>query len=111
MLLALGRHAVVRARRTLDAAGPAFAWADRPTERTPAGRRPSVPGTVTELPRQASAFIRTLAAQLARGAAFFVDYGFPEHEYYHPQRTGGTLMCHRGHQADPIRWSRSAART
>jgi len=34
------------------------------------------------------------------GAAFFLDYGFPEHEYYHPQRSGGTLMCHRGHRAD-----------
>ena len=35
-----------------------------------------------------------------RGAAFLIDYGFPEAEYYHPQRTGGTLMCHRGHRAD-----------
>jgi SAM-dependent MidA family methyltransferase len=37
---------------------------------------------------------------LVRGAAFFIDYGFPEAEYYHPQRSGGTLMCHRAHQAD-----------
>ena len=29
------------------------------------------------------------------------DYGFPEAEYYHPQRSGGTLMCHRAHRADP----------
>jgi SAM-dependent MidA family methyltransferase len=35
-----------------------------------------------------------------RGAAFFIDYGFPEAEYYHPQRSGGTLMCHQAHQAD-----------
>jgi hypothetical protein len=34
------------------------------------------------------------------GAAVFIDYGFPEAEYYHPQRTGGTLMCHRAHLAD-----------
>jgi SAM-dependent MidA family methyltransferase len=84
---------------TLDAQGH-FAWADRPTAERPPVEGPFLPGTVTELPRQASGFIRTLAAQLARGAAFFVDYGFPEHEFYHPQRTGGTLMCHRGHQAD-----------
>ena len=32
--------------------------------------------------------------------AFFIDYGFPEAEYYHPQRSGGTLMCHRAHRAD-----------
>src|SRR5690606_31098737 len=27
--------------------------------------------------------------------------GFPELEYYHPQRHMGTVMCHRGHLADP----------
>jgi SAM-dependent MidA family methyltransferase len=33
-----------------------------------------------------------------------IDYGFPEHEYYHPQRSMGTVMCHRAHQvdADPL---------
>ncbi|SEL49630.1 SAM-dependent methyltransferase, MidA family [Roseateles sp. YR242] len=60
-----------------------------------------VPGTVTEVHAQAEAFVRTLADHLKRGAAFFIDYGFPESEYYHPQRTGGTLMCHHLHQADP----------
>jgi hypothetical protein len=44
--------------------------------------------------------VRTLAERLQRGAAFFIDYGFPEAEYYHPQRHGGTLMCHRAHRAD-----------
>src|SRR5690606_26563364 len=44
--------------------------------------------------------VATLADRLHRGAAFFIDYGFPEAEYYHPQRRGGTLMCHRGHRAD-----------
>jgi SAM-dependent MidA family methyltransferase len=29
-----------------------------------------------------------------------LDYGFPEAEYYHPQRHMGTVMCHRAHQAD-----------
>jgi SAM-dependent MidA family methyltransferase len=77
-----------------------FAWADRPTGLCPPLEGPWAPGTVTELPRQAAAFMRTLGDTLARGAAFFIDYGFPEAEYYHPQRTGGTLMCHRAHQAD-----------
>jgi SAM-dependent MidA family methyltransferase len=86
----------------LDETGsvPRFAWADRPTDLHPPIDLGFVPGTVTELPRQASAFIATLAAKLQRGAALFIDYGFPEHEFYHPQRTGGTLMCHRGHRAD-----------
>jgi SAM-dependent MidA family methyltransferase len=32
------------------------------------------------------------------------DYGFPEGEYYHPQRSEGTLMAHHRHHAiqDPF---------
>jgi SAM-dependent MidA family methyltransferase len=77
-----------------------FAWADRPTSLRPAHDGPFAAGTVTEIHPQAEAFIATLAERLTRGAAFFVDYGFPQAEYYHPQRIGGTLMCHRAHQAD-----------
>lgn len=56
---------------------------------------------VTEIHHQAEAFVRTLAERLKVGAAFFIDYGFPESEYYHAQRHMGTLMCHRAHRADP----------
>ncbi|MDB5964273.1 MAG: class SAM-dependent methyltransferase, partial [Polaromonas sp.] len=55
---------------------------------------------VTEIHPPAEGFVRTLADRLECGAAFLLDYGFPEHEYYHPQRSMGTLMCHRGHLAD-----------
>ena len=36
----------------------------------------------------------------------FVDYGFRAAEYYHPQRSEGTLMCHYRHRAhgDPFAW-------
>ncbi len=78
----------------------ACAWADRSTTLRPPVTTPFVPGTVTEIHPQAEAFIRTLAERLQRGAAFFIDYGFPEAEYYHPQRSGGTLMCHRAHRVD-----------
>jgi SAM-dependent MidA family methyltransferase len=59
---------------------------------------------VTETHDAALAFTRTVCAMLTRGAAFFIDYGFPAHEYYHPQRTQGTLMCHYRHRAhdDPF---------
>ena len=92
-----------------------WVWSDRPTDRRPPveGREPQpqedeamawgqrfVPGTVVEIHPQAEAFVRTLAQRLSRGAAFFIDYGFPEREYYHPQRTGGTLMCHQAHRSD-----------
>lgn len=96
--------------------GPsAFVWQDRSTELRPPvdGQHPAlnqdvtlnwpsrfVPGTVVEIHPQAEAFMRSLAQRLVRGAAFFIDYGFPEREYYHPQRVGGTLMCHRAHRAD-----------
>ena len=86
--------------RGVSSDGDRFAWADRPTRLRPPLNGAFVPGTVVEIHPLARAFIRTLAATLRRGAAFFVDYGFPEAEYYHPQRTGGTLMCHRAHRMD-----------
>jgi SAM-dependent MidA family methyltransferase len=84
---------------TQGAAG-ALVFADRPTALRPPIEGPFVPGTTVELGRHAMAFIATLAATLQRGAAFLIDYGFPEAEFFHPQRTGGTLMCHQGHRAD-----------
>ncbi len=84
---------------------PVLAWADRPTAlRPPVDDVPWPAGTVIELPRQAEAWVRTLAASLRCGAAFLVDYGFPAHEFYHPQRHAGTLVCHRAHRvdADPL---------
>ncbi len=82
------------------APGRAFQWADRATDLRPPHDGPFAPGSTVEIHPQAEAFIATLADRLTRGAAFFVDYGFPAAEYYHPQRTGGTLMCHRAHRAD-----------
>ena len=57
-------------------------------------------GAVTEIHPIAESFMASLAERLQRGVAILIDYGFPEHEYYHPQRAGGTLMCHRAHLAD-----------
>lgn len=83
----------------LDGEG-GFAWADRPTDLRPPVEAAFVPGAITELHRQACAFVATVVERLERGAALFVDYGFPAAEYHHPQRSGGTLMCHRAHRAD-----------
>lgn len=77
-----------------------FAWDDRPSSLRPPVDTGFLPGAVVELHRQAEAFVASLARHLSRGVAFFFDYGFPEAEYYHPQRSAGTLMCHRGHRAD-----------
>lgn len=78
-----------------------LAWSDVPTHLRPAVEPSGQHDYTTELHHQAQAFIRTLAERLTAGAAFFIDYGFPEAEYYHAQRHMGTLMCHRGHLADP----------
>jgi SAM-dependent MidA family methyltransferase len=86
--------------RGVTVEGEGFAWQDRSTSGHPPVEGPFEPGTVTEIHPQAEGFVRTLADRLQRGAVFLIDYGFPEAEYYHPQRTGGTLMCHRGHRAD-----------
>ena len=81
--------------------GSAFHWADRPSAlRPPFDHAGWVPGTVTEIHPQAKAWIGSLGERLARGAGFLIDYGFGDAEYYHPQRVGGTLMCHRHHRAD-----------
>jgi SAM-dependent MidA family methyltransferase len=81
--------------------GAAFAWRDQRTQLRPPCEIEGPHDYLTEIHVQAEAFLRTLADRLERGAAFFIDYGFPEREYYHPQRHMGTLMCHRAHMADP----------
>ena len=80
--------------------GEEFAWEDRTTDlRAPV----DIGGPhdfLTEIHRQGEAFIHTLGERLTRGAAFFIDYGFGESEYYHEQRHMGTLVCHYQHQVD-----------
>lgn len=82
-----------------------FAWRDRPTDLRPPVEVDGEHDYLTEIHAQGEAFMRTLAAHLTRGAAFLIDYGFGEDEYYHPQRHMGTVMCHRAHRADddPLR--------
>ncbi|MBU3605738.1 SAM-dependent methyltransferase [Polynucleobacter sp. MWH-Creno-3A4] len=61
-------------------------------------------GYVTELHAPANAWMRQVAKQLHTGLFLTLDYGFPENEYYHPQRLEGTLMAHHRHHAiqDPF---------
>lgn len=91
----------------LDAQG-GFTWEDRPADpplaRAVAARMPCLPGYVSEINLQAEAWMQAMGGWLAHGAALLFDYGFPRGEYYHPQRAGGTLMCHLRHHAhaDPF---------
>jgi SAM-dependent MidA family methyltransferase len=49
-------------------------------------------------------WMQSLSQCLQKGLVLLIDYGFPRHEYYHPQRHDGTLMCHFRHHshADPL---------
>lgn len=78
----------------------AITYADQPTVLRPPLEVAGTHDYVTEIHLQAEGFIRTLADKLQTGAIFMIDYGFPEHEYYHPQRNMGTVLCHRAHQVD-----------
>ena len=84
-----------------------FHWANRPAAgnvlaAASALQLPS--GYVTELNLAASGFMAELGRSLVKGAALLIDYGFPAREFYHPQRSRGTLMCHYRHHAhdDPL---------
>jgi len=65
-----------------------------------------LPGYVSELNLQLSPWLQGSAAMLDRGLLLLVDYGYPRHEYYHPQYREGTLMCHYRHRAhgNPFLW-------
>ncbi len=56
-------------------------------------------GYESEINLLAEEWVRGLASWLKRGVVLLIDYGFPRAEYYHPQRSGGTLMCHYRHRA------------
>jgi len=58
----------------------------------------------SEVNLSAAAWVGSVAEFMGEGVVLIVDYGFPRHEYYHAQRTQGTLMCHYRHRAhdDPF---------
>ncbi|OFZ85494.1 MAG: hypothetical protein A2W21_05995 [Betaproteobacteria bacterium RBG_16_66_20] len=78
--------AVLAAAREIDVAIP------------PSGRYES------ELALFARAWMRSLGRFLERGAILVIDYGFPGREFFHPQRSMGTLACHYRHHVhgDPF---------
>ena len=81
-----------------------LAWEDRPTDLRPPLEPVGEHDYLTEIQPQGEAFVTSLAERLLAsekgGAAFFLDYGFPEAEFFHPERHMGTLMCHQAHKAD-----------
>lgn len=60
----------------------------------------------SEVAPAAEALVESLARRIVAGGMLLLDYGFPEREYYHPQRTRGTLVGHYRHRVhdDPLLW-------
>jgi len=82
-----------------------WSWRLASGELLDAARALALPeGFRTEIPLAVRGFLRSLAGVLEKGVALFIDYGFPQKEYYHAQRREGTLMCHYRHHAhaDPF---------
>jgi SAM-dependent MidA family methyltransferase len=67
--------------------------------RTTRATTASAASYVSEISLAAQAWVSSATAALHGGALLLVDYGFPAHEFYHPQRNRGTLMCHYRHYA------------
>jgi SAM-dependent MidA family methyltransferase len=88
-----------------------LAWSDRPAHeailREAENLEIEIPSSgryESELALFARAWMRSLGRFLERGAVLVIDYGFPAREYFHPQRSMGTLACHYRHRmhGDPF---------
>jgi SAM-dependent MidA family methyltransferase len=93
------------------ALGEPLRWADQPLAdealRVLAHERfPPAGDYASEINPAAEALVAGVGARLIGGALLVIDYGFPQAEFYHPQRSAGTLMGHYRHHAhaDPFLW-------
>jgi SAM-dependent MidA family methyltransferase len=94
--------------------GEGFAWQLQAGETSDvtAGIEDSISGSnpgagyVSEFNTSLQPWLQTVAECLGQGLIVLIDYGYPQHELFHPQRSSGTLMCHyRQHaHADPLLW-------
>lgn len=118
VLDAMPVHLVVKteegwAERGIGFENGSFVYEDRPCAAEMLAQIPQAeelpPGYLTEVHPVAAGFMKSLADAICAGeresgngsALIMVDYGFPAHEYYLPQRRQGTVMCHYRHHAHP----------
>ncbi|MFM2344790.1 MAG: hypothetical protein RLZZ210_1402 [Pseudomonadota bacterium] len=55
---------------------------------------------VTESHCRTNFLLNSLANMHHSGQMIWIDYGFLTHEYFHPQRNMGTIMCYHQHKAN-----------
>lgn len=84
-----------------------LAWEERPAKGAVLDQAKAIDVPVpydSEIGLSGQAWMRSLAERLEAGVILVIDYGFSRREYYHPQRSMGTLMCHARHRAhgDPF---------
>ena len=98
---------------TMRRAGATFAREDRPADALVAAAVRHVEryldaefadGYRSEILPQLPYWMPAVIGSLERGVALFVDYGYPRSEFYLPERSDGTLVCHYRHRAhaDPL---------
>jgi SAM-dependent MidA family methyltransferase len=94
--------------RGVSSNGDTFAWQDRIPENSALldiANSLTVPDDyLSEISLAARGLIASLSERMEKGVMLFIDYGFGSAEYYHPQRSRGTLMCHYRHHShdDPF---------
>ena len=88
-----------------------FMWSERSLRNArlrelATARFPSAGDFVSELNPAAESLVEDLGRRLRAGSLIISDYGFPQHELYHEQRSEGTLLGHYRHyaHADPFLW-------
>jgi len=88
--------------------GDAFEWTGRPAPAPLEAAirqveaelgQPFPPGYCSEIRPTLPAWLEALTGHMQQGLALFIDYGYPRGEYYLPERSDGTLMCHYRHHA------------
>jgi SAM-dependent MidA family methyltransferase len=59
---------------------------------------------VSEINVNTKQWLSGLESVLQKGVMLFIDYGYSQQEYYHPERADGSLLCHYRHHvhADPF---------
>ena len=91
--------------RGVGRSGPDLVFADREAaDGDPAAARlekTALPeGAAAEVNLRAEALVRSLAERIAGGILLAADYGHGRAALYHPDRAGGTMMCHRAGKSD-----------
>ncbi len=56
-------------------------------------------GYESEINLRLRPWLDAVGHRMQRGYVLLIDYGYTRHEYYHPERNKGTLICHYRHRA------------